>query len=421
MADPKANLLRRDQYGFRMAAELASELIAAAEYGRPEPAPVALVIEALDADDWDDIVVHYHADSGPIGVTHWQVKRQSTALGVEAGEKLLKGARDLLAQGGEVPRDFRFGVQTAVAVAVAGGNEVELRALGTLCDKARASGPKAVAVQTADKLEERAYAYVSSVTGLQGADLTSFLCNLRIEFLGNEERIAKAAVARLEPFFVNAAEVYDSLRAYLGDHFDGRTQFTYQKLHDDVLAKVGKREPTRPMWLHLRPSRSLQSWEQRGPLSSSPVVRPFWDTNAPSQLRIDASPLASADVARALARLILHRSAATGVRTSHHDEWNLELHRRTSGSVGVRATSTPVDAFDGGCCPVPPVEVATAEFARRMTAEMDALAWSGIADGVRLALANNGAPAFEIHPALAQRSSDLFVSPELCDSESRGR
>ena len=138
MADDKTELLRRDQYGFFFAAELASKMIAAVEGGRDGPAIRSLTIEAHDVEQWDDVVADRIDEQGRALVTNWQVKRQATALSAKAGAGLFTAAAALVKkdEGERQPtlREFRFRAAT-VSITVPRADDVELRKLADVCER----------------------------------------------------------------------------------------------------------------------------------------------------------------------------------------------------------------------------------------------------------------------------------------------
>jgi hypothetical protein len=415
MGQQKSANTKRDQWAVWKAVELAVELIHSEELD--QAGPELLVLEALDAGEWDDIVVHAGTAGGGKQTTRWQLKRQNEPLGEDAFSSLLVDLKAQLQSCG-AGDCFCFATPHAATLELKSGATMAFHVLRDICDAARTPGVNADTLVNKGTVKAKAWCkYVrGSCSATSSDEVALSLARLHIHEIGLEEDIRNRATKQLQTIYRNAEDLTDRLFNYIVQKSDGRFEITYGVLAVEILQRFGRRDATRAPWLRATRRRAYDSWHLGGPLQSGEVVASTWPTEVtPATIRVDATPQSSGDEAEAaLVRLVAHRSHNVNAEVENPEDWNRYIRLRTGGTFGFAANNrgvalrpVPDNLRPPSSNTIPPKELADS-----LQSEMDLHLWDGLRTQMNLALADPAQLGWTFEAALLGAMAGLWRSWE---------
>lgn len=373
MAGPKTRLMRGESYGLLKAAELAAEMIA--QYERKRTGAFEIRVESLGDGIWDDISVVYEHSADK-----WQVKRLMQSLDGADARKIIIAAS---APNARVPTTLHLGVAHLVPVHEAGRPLFGLHELAELCQEAQKPG-----VDVADfvRIEGRRSAYKFVETCIPTAppgDIIATLQRLHVVDLGLEDRLRSQAVNQLQDLFTNAEDVVRQLHHWFLERPDGTIAVTLPLLYEHVIEPYGKRDPSRPRWIHLTRDAVKPQWQVRGPLAVRKLVEGAWGAAGRVRMELNAKPFGREATSACLARLMLHQSPG-GVTEADAPGWQAHSHALCAGTLGISASVPLLNCTPIGRTPVQGAreDVPESELAELLSSQMDTRVWDAYSDDV---------------------------------------
>lgn len=378
MGSQKSELMASDRFAVLKAAEIAAEMVSCAEHERAGPS--AIVMEAIGQGEWDDVVVHSMRSDGIEEQEQWQIKRQNLPIEPAKIAKILASMANLRARHlqNDNTSTLRFVMGFQSLVDLKGRSDLRLRKLQDLCKQAREPGvltDRLLGLATSG--EKPWCTFISDATQLPTEQLRGFLRDLRLVELGGVEEIQKQGAQHLRATYENNEDLYNQIFGYLIKRVDGRFEFNYELLYNEVLRKHGQRDPAAKKWFRAQRDHIWAQWSITGTTSVADCISDCWGkTQAGVVLNLAASPVTENDDAeRALLRLAVHREEPSVVKVSASEEWNQHLDRRIGGTLGF----APNCKQHFGCvdsqrarAPVQTTRVAPAVLADELNGEMDA-------------------------------------------------
>jgi len=380
MGTRKTNLMRGDRYGLMKAAELSAELIG--EYERARNGALKVRVECADEERWDDIeVVH-------IGRTdRWQVKRVKQKLTVSEASELLTP----MFSSGLQDTNYILGVAAFVPVMPDSKADSKalfnLRDLGELCNQARTPGIDATLFAQREK-NNRALQFITQ-RHPKGADTGAILATLQqlhVQELGMEDALRSRACGHLREFFLNADDIFGEIHSWFIKNPDATIVVDAGLLYNNVVDRVAKRDPARPLWIHLSRDQVNVTWASHGPLAHDRLVEIAWELGS-GRVQVGAPPFSGEAVSSALVRLALHRVQGVALESATNDAvgWTNHAALLCGGTLG-KSPTQPQCAWQASpmsrpahlpCC-----EIDTPTFAALLNEAMDRRVWSGYVDAV---------------------------------------
>jgi hypothetical protein len=416
MARLKSAFTQRDHFAVWKAVEIAAEMIDSEELDRHGPRRI--VLEALDAGSWDDIVVDSTPRNGQEQRTSWQIKRQNVPLDEASVTKLFRDLDGLL--GPTRPGDrFLFGTPAEVQFDADDGTTRSFRVLRDLCDTARKTGVNPTTLVAQGHGNEKSWCnFLKTCIGdASNEGLAAFMARLEITEIGTESDLRARAEARLQGGYRNAADLVERLFAHLVQHSDGRIEVTYPVLQAVMLASHGIREQTRLHWLRVTRSRAWEPWRISGSIPVNNVVAATWPQSSDNAIvRLCAVPqTAGDDVEAALLRLIAHRAKNIRADARDHESWVRYARRRTGGTLGFS-----LDCNDVGLHAQPdelpePLGESTLpkQLAGDLQSGMSMFAWIALRERLAAILADPPSHGLDIHVDILAAMIPLWGAWEL--------
>lgn len=218
MGRDKASLIARDQYAALKAAELAAEMIAAAE--ADQAGTDLIVLEATGESTWDDIVLTRNTDTLGAPQANWQIKRQNTELSQKVMTAVFEGIVERQAQAvasSTIAPEFWLGLASLTSVNRPSGPELRLDVLQHLTRTLRNNAVDVTKVVASATAPERAwFQFIATVTGDPDASLNlATVRELHVVALGDEDALRHSGKSHLAHHYREPADVFESLFDYL--------------------------------------------------------------------------------------------------------------------------------------------------------------------------------------------------------------
>jgi hypothetical protein len=326
----KTKLARGDRYGLLKAAELAAEMIA--QYERARDGVRELRVESQEEAVWDDIEAVHDGH-----IDRWQVKRLLQPFDRDDAAEIICASAGTQADSTRL----HFGVASLVPVKKAKKSkkdaEFGLSELAQLCQEARQSGLVPADLEKREK-GHPCYDFVaSSLPGATADSVVNALRRLWIHELGLEEKLLAGAVGHLQDVFLNPDEVAKQIHNWFVQNPEGAVRVDVGLLYAQVIDLYGKRDPSRPRWIHLARDPAKPQWDVRGPLGLDDLVDGAWGASSSVRVQLAAIPFKGDDASASLSRLVLHQSSRATIEAADPPEWQrhgMSLCGGTLGSVG---------------------------------------------------------------------------------------
>lgn len=374
--------------------------------------PRRLVLEAIDAASWDDIVVA-HSSGSAEHRAFWQVKRQNTLLDSKGISKLFREMDAMLTGSGNADV-FCFGTPHEVKLEFDDGEARSFRNLRDLCHAARRPGVNPARLATSGTRDEKAWCELvrGLISDQSDNGVTAFLSRLEIHELATEEEMRAHAIERLQSMYRNAGDLADRMLDHLVQTADGRYDVGYQVLQSEFLIPHGQRESTRAPWLRACRAKPWDSWNMTGPIGAGRAVTSTWPpSTTPAVVRVSATPQSIGDDAEiALLRLIAHRAQNVNAEVKGVEDWVRYLRTRSGGTLGFSA-----DCRDLMLTPEPNTlrqvssgTILPTQLAETLQATMEGRTWSALKEEMDATLAEPARLAMQIELRLLREIAQLW-------------
>lgn len=378
MSGPKTQLLQRDSYGLLKATELAAEMLA--EYERARDGGREMRVEDTTNPQWDDIVVHHSSRTDK-----WQVKRQTTDFKLADAQKLITAAVPLTAVG-VLPTHHHLGFMEFVAVGKGKTKHFDCVQLRELCDASRVPNLDVASFVTANQ-KHAAFKFIRKTLPPTVTDdiIVKALQHLHVHRLGTEAELRSKAASHLHEFFENAEVVVTQLHAWFGQNPNGLIRIDAPLLHELVIEKCAKWQPSKGRWVHLS-RHGTSKWETRGPLPVDSVVDAAWGSAENVRIDVGSKPYSNDALSSTLSRLLIHRARGADARASDVAEWRSAAQAACGGTLGIATDALPLACNAAACAahPHPPtLELPGVELAEKLRNAMDARLWNELVEAVQ--------------------------------------